>query len=102
MHIMKKIKQVKRNKKSRYEDIDIDKEESQFLSKLLILEKLLLEHKIICDGKYCNLQAWLIYVRNKSSIEQNTCIDCILQDYNNWIIEEHCNEVKVLLPIDIN
>ena len=79
-----------------------DEEESWFMSQLLTLEDLTSEHKIMCDSDNCNLQAWLIYVGNKTSMEWNACVDCVLRYYENWPTEEHCDEVNASLPIDIN
>jgi len=77
-------------------------EESWFLSKLLSLKVVLLEHKIICYDKNYILQVWLIYVGNKTNKEWPTCIDSMLRDYNDWPSEELCNEVSKSLPIDTN
>ena len=72
---MKKRKQLRSNKKLKNEKVDTDEEESWYLFKLLSYEELASEHKIICNSESCTLQAWLVYVGNKSSKEWNTCID---------------------------
>ena len=77
-------------------------EESWCLSRSLTLEDLTSEHKVMCDSDDCNLQAWFVHEGNKTSMEWNTCVDCMLRDYENWPTEECCNEVNASLPIEIN
>jgi len=99
---MKKRKQSRSKKKSNNEKVDKDAQESWYLSKLLSYEELASEHKVICNSEHCTLQAWLVYVGNKSSKEWSTCIDCMLRDYNDWPTEKNCKEVKLSLPIEVN
>ena len=86
----------------KFEGMCDDEEESWFIYQLLTLEDLTSEHEIMCDSDNCNLQAWLVYVGNKTSMQWNVCVDCVLRDHENWPTEECCNEVNASLPIEIN
>ena len=79
-----------------------EEEESWCLSRSLTLEDLTSEHKAMRDSDDCNLQAWLVCAGNKTSMEWNTCADCMLRDCENWPSEERCNDVEESLPIDVN
>ena len=77
-------------------------EESWYLDKVLSLEELSNEHVIMCKNETCQLQAWMIYKGNISDDEWPSCIDCMLNDYQDWPSIELISDMKDIFPIDTN
>jgi len=80
---------------------DSGEEEVWFLEKILSFEELTNEFILMCDTDECNLQAWLQYEQSKLKNKWHTCIDCMLNDFDDWPSEEVCVEAKAAIPISV-
>jgi len=81
---------------------DSGEDEAWYLEKILSFEELTNEFILMCDTDECNLQAWLQYEQSKLKNKWNTCIDCMLNDFDDWPSKEVCVEAKAAIPISVD